>query len=286
VNLQALHRDGQTFITWREVDELFQEDLPYETYDKVLSQHAGTRYRTYRHGDAITASTLAQAKLVAELGIGSGYNRYLYGNKRDGGPKVIRRFVVERNAIQNCARGIGFGLGPDGPDRQYPDSPFREIPGRVGHLGGIIRNNVIWSGIGRLFDSGIGLEQAHGVKVYHNTVYAGDGFSSIDARFPNSNPLIKNNLVSLRMTVRDGGRPSMEGNVDSASADMFVDAATGDLRLRAAATQAIDRGVDVRGDVPDDVSGHARDATPDLGAHEYVAGTGRALSSASSPRRP
>jgi hypothetical protein len=193
VNLQAFHRDGQTFITWREVDELFQED---------------------------------------------------------------RR------------------------------TAFREIPGRVGHLGGIIRNNVIWSGIGRLFDSGIGLEQAHGVKVYHNTVYAGDGFSSIDARFPNSNPLIKNNLVSLRMTVRDGGRPSMEGNVDSASADMFVDAATGDLRLRATATQAIDRGVDVRGDVPDEVSGHARDATPDLGAHEYVAGTGRALSSASSPRRP
>jgi hypothetical protein len=200
--------------------------------------------------------------------------------------KTSRDIVVERNTIQNCARGIGFGLGPDGPDRQYPDTPFREIPGRVGHLGGIIRNNVIWSGIGRLFDSGIGLEQAHGVKVYHNTVYAGDGFSSIDTRFPNSNPLIKNNLVSLPMTVRDGGRPSMEGNVDSASADMFVDAATGDLRLRATATQAIDRGVDVPGDVPDDVSGHARDAMPDLGAHEYVAGTGRALSSASSPRRP
>jgi hypothetical protein len=184
--------------------------------------------------------------------------------------RTSRDIVVERNRIFNCARGIGFGLGPEGPHRQYPDSPLLAITGQVAHLGGIIRNNTVWSNIGRSFDTGIGLEQAFGVKVYHNTIYASGGFSSIDVRFPNSNPLVKNNLSSIPMTVRDGGRPSAERNVQSATAQMFVDPARGDLHLAPDARRAIDQGVDLRGDVPFDIDGASRDAAPDIGAHEYL----------------
>jgi hypothetical protein len=50
---------------------------------------------------------------------------------------------------------------------------------------------------------------------------------------------------------------------------MFVDAARGDLRLAGGARRAIDRGVDLRADEPDDIALIARDDTPDLGAHEH-----------------
>jgi len=184
--------------------------------------------------------------------------------------KTSRDILVERNRIFDCARGIGFGLGPDGPERQYGDSPLAGVSGPVGHLGGMIRNNMVWSSLARSFDTGIGLEQAYGVKVYHNTIYATGGFSSIDVRFPNSNPLVANNLATIPMTVRDGGRPTRVSNLDSAAPSTFVDAAGKDLRLAPTAVHAIDRGQDLRTDVPFDIEHHARDHAPDLGAHEYA----------------
>ena len=111
--------------------------------------------------------------------------------------------IVERNVIFNCARGIGLGLGRAGNYRTYEDGP--KVSGEVGHIGGVIRNNFISGNIGSLFDSGIGLEQAWGVEVYHNTIFSAEGtFSSIDSRFQNTNPVIANNLVAPNMTSRDG----------------------------------------------------------------------------------
>jgi hypothetical protein len=179
-----------------------------------------------------------------------------------------RDTLVERNTIVDCARGIGFGLG-DRTDwaRRYGDQPGEAY---VGHYGGLIRNNVVVASRPGM-DTGIGLEQARGARVYHNTVYAGPRatgyFSSIDYRFPSTTADIVNNLVT-RITARDGGRARRGRNIESVSPGWFRNPARLDFHLRRSATGAIDRGVPV-GAAGLDIDGtpHAVGA-PDLGADE------------------
>jgi hypothetical protein len=107
--------------------------------------------------------------------------------------------IVERNTIRNCSRGIGFGLGSD--------------PG-TGHRGGEIRDNVIRANIPQ-YDTGIGLEQAAGARVFRNRVVesarATRGFASIDLRFPGTSALVERNRVK-RIVVRDGARVRLRRN--------------------------------------------------------------------------
>jgi hypothetical protein len=121
--------------------------------------------------------------------------------------------IVQRNTIINCARGIGFGLGQKKGRRSYDDIDS-DLTGDASHFGGVIRRNVIFGNIGRFFNTGIGIENAWNAEVLENIVYStGDTFSAIDARFPASNPVIRNNLVNKRITVRDGAVPRLENNV-------------------------------------------------------------------------
>jgi hypothetical protein len=179
-----------------------------------------------------------------------------------------RDTVVERNTIVDCARGIGFGLGESTEwARRYPDAP---AAGYVGHYGGIIRNNVVVAGRPGM-DTGIGLEQASGARVYHNTVFASPRaagyFSSLDYRFPNTRADIRNNLVT-RITGRDRGRATLARNVESVPAGWFRNPARLDFHLHRRAAGAIDRGVRV-GAAGLDIDGtpHAV-GPPDLGADE------------------
>jgi hypothetical protein len=184
--------------------------------------------------------------------------------------------VVRDNLFRNiyCSRGkglaqhAGFGLGPEGGLRKYPDLPAKG-PEPIGHFGGVIRNNMIWSDIGTVFDTGIGLEQAAGVSVDHNTIFAAAGFSSIDVRYPASDTVVRNNLYNIRMTVRDGGRPRADRNVGEATADMFVDSTAGDLHLKGVVRGVVNGGLDLRREVPADIDGDLRDQDPDIGADEY-----------------
>jgi hypothetical protein len=179
-----------------------------------------------------------------------------------------RDTVVERNTIVDCARGIGFGLG-ERTDwaRRYGDTA---AAGYVGHYGGIIRNNVV---VARRpgTDTGIGLEQARGARVYHNTVYAGPRatghFSSLDYRFPNTSADVRNNLVT-RITARDGATARLAHNVESVPASWFRDPERLDFHLSRTAAGAIDRGVRLRAAGLDiDGTPHAV-GPPDLGADE------------------
>jgi hypothetical protein len=177
-----------------------------------------------------------------------------------------RDTLVERNTIVDCARGIGFGLG-ERTDwaRRYPD----QRGGYVGHYGGLIRNNVVVARRG--MDTGIGLEQARGVRVYHNTVYAAPGatgyFSSLDYRFANTTADVRNNLLS-RSTGRDGGSANLARNVESVRASWFRNPARLDFHLNRRARGAIDRGIRVKGAGLDiDGRPHAV-GPPDLGADE------------------
>jgi hypothetical protein len=182
-----------------------------------------------------------------------------------------RDTLVERNTIVDCARGIGFGLG-ERTDwaRRYADAAGA---GYVGHYNGIIRNNVVVARR-RGIDTGIGLEQAHGAKVFHNTVFAdaraqaGGYFSSVDYRFPNTDADIRNNLVT-RITGRDGAKARLARNVESVPAGWFRSPARLDFHLRHAATGAIDRGVRL-GAAGLDIDGarHNAGLLPDIGADE------------------
>lgn len=182
-----------------------------------------------------------------------------------------RDTLVENNVIVNCARGIGFGLGDagNGETRAYADDPYPGV-GYIGHYDGIIRNNAIWADV-PWFDTGIGLEQARGTRVVHNTVASADAasgfFSSIDARFANSVVGLDNNLTR-RITERDGATTMRGANAETTDVTLFADPAAGDLHLTAAAAVAIDQGAVVP-DAGVDLDGQPHtNGSPDLGADE------------------
>ncbi len=189
-----------------------------------------------------------------------------------------RDTLVERNSIVDCARGIGFGLGENGngKSREYGDDP---CPGAdyLGHIDGVIRNNMIFAGRPELFasefgvDSGIALEQACGTEVYHNSIVAlQQPFVSMEYRWPNTQATIHNNLVTHTITARNNGQASLEGNIDGASLEHFVDAANGQIHLTPTSS-AIDSGIVLQaGLADDDFDGDLRDNTPDVGADEVV----------------
>ena len=184
-----------------------------------------------------------------------------------------REPTVERNWLVNNARGIGFGLGTRGGQRIYPDNPLSGTglsATDVQHIGGVIRNNFVF-GNTPYFDTGIGLEQAWNVSVFHNTVYSAKGGLGIDIRFVNSNPSVKNNLAYPFIDLRAGGKPRESAGNIQASPHMFVNPTTGDLHLVHGATQAIHKGVSIA-TVPTDIDGELRDSRPDAGADEHPSG--------------
>ena len=69
--LKALHQSGQTFLTWKEIEDIAGDDAPkFEDFDKaVLDARAKRRlvYRVYRHTEPITVANLGQAELAREV---------------------------------------------------------------------------------------------------------------------------------------------------------------------------------------------------------------------------
>jgi len=187
-----------------------------------------------------------------------------------------RDTVVDRNVIINSVRGIGFGLESTRVGRTYPDQPCGNRP-YVGHYDGLITNNFVFANDPDLFnsqsgfDSGIGLEQACGTKVLHNTVFSTrpPSSSSIEWRFPNTAASIANNLVSHDLKARDSGVATLAGNVSNAPASLFVNATAGDLHLQATASIAIDQAAPIATAVPWDIDSQPRVSPADVGADEY-----------------
>jgi hypothetical protein len=68
--LRAFHRAGQTFITWREIDDPFGDKPPALGALKEAAEAAEAkrcvRYRVYRHDRPIDRRSLADAVLLAE----------------------------------------------------------------------------------------------------------------------------------------------------------------------------------------------------------------------------
>jgi hypothetical protein len=165
--------------------------------------------------------------------------------------------VVENNWIVDCDRGIGFGLA----DR--------------GHIGGVIRNNLIWHGAQTtpFADVGIGLENASGVDVINNTVVFDHAYpNAIEYRFTRTQGgRIANNLCNRAVRARDGGTATLQSNLATASLAWFVAPASGDLHLASAVAAVVDQGVAIAG-LDRDFDGDARPlgGAVDLGADEWA----------------
>ncbi len=190
-----------------------------------------------------------------------------------------RDTVIERNVLNNNARGIGLGLVTSDGGRTYPDNPCPSASGYVDDFGGIVRNNFVFANHSGLFasdygfDCGICFWNACNARALHNTVYTADPahtFSSIEWRFPNTTAEVINNLVNHTMRPRDDASATQSGNLTNAQPGWFVNAASGDLHLVPMATQAIDQ-VTVPPGVADDIDGNPRPigSASDVGADEY-----------------
>jgi hypothetical protein len=189
-----------------------------------------------------------------------------------------RDTTVERNQLNNNARGIGFGLETSGSGRTYPDNPCPSAVGYVDDFGGTIRNNFVFANDSDLFassygfDAGIALWNSCNSRVLHNTVYTNNfdrTFSAIEWRFDNTQVDLVNNLAND--TLRDrGGNATLTNNINNAQNTWFVNTTTGDLHLVETATAAIDQ-VTAPAGVTDDFDGNSRPigSAADIGADEY-----------------
>lgn len=170
--------------------------------------------------------------------------------------------TVEGNSFVNCARGVALGL-------------IDQSPG-TDNSGGIIRNNFFFRTSQQSGDNAIGIADSPNTQVLNNTVYLSGTYPSpIEYRFAGSSGVvIANNITDGIISVRDGATGTVQNNLIGARADLFVNAANGDLHLAATATSAIDRGATVP-TVTDDWDGEQRPngAAYDIGADERGAST-------------
>ena len=78
----VIHRKGQTFITWTEIDKIITKDKilwkEFEDTFKKVAPRQGRWYRVYRHDKPITAANLHRAERIDEIWPLSGYDFRLH----------------------------------------------------------------------------------------------------------------------------------------------------------------------------------------------------------------
>lgn len=161
--------------------------------------------------------------------------------------------LIERNVIVNCARGIGLGF-------------------RTEVYGTIVRNNTVFSSFAgaREHDVGIMLDRMHDSQVVHNTVFFShpEAYTNrIEYRYGSTDGLeVRNNLTNGRIRARDGATADLGGNVTTATADWFRDAASGDLHLADCGNAEVVGAGEATADITDDIDGEPREGRLDIGA--------------------
>lgn len=173
--------------------------------------------------------------------------------------------LTEQNTFINVDRAVAYGL-------------MTQATGHD-HQGGTIQNNFIYMDPGLYSasrtagsDAQIIVWDSPGTMVYHNTVLtSGNVASAIEFRFSSTTGgEARNNLADARINLRDGATAVQSGNLLTATRDMFVDPAAGDLHLRGTASAAIDKAPALEA-VTDDFDGDPRPqgAAYDIGADEF-----------------
>jgi hypothetical protein len=166
---------------------------------------------------------------------------------------------VDRNQFVNCAAAIALGLA----DRV----------GSTDHAGGAVTNNFVYRAAAVSGGAAISVTDSPNTMVAHNTVVlSGASASAIETRFADATGIVvANNLTDAAILARDGASVTQTGNVTTATPDLFIKPAAGDLHLAATAAAVLDMG-DGTVNVPADVDGQARpaDGGPDVGADEIL----------------
>ena len=204
------------------------------------------------------------------------YGAYGGGNAAIFLWRGMNNMTVERNVILDCAKGIGVGLCYE---------PGDTISGGWQADGGVIRNNFIVRTDDYFYGNNIGLElcAVKNLDAVNNTLYSPTASYSRmlslwdNANIPNTNLQVVNNIVR-------GGCWYNGGNVDAMVAAWgnmvdrqgtvvvpawFLDALNGDLHLTELAQAAIDAATPWV-QVPFDIDGGPRGASPDMGADEFA----------------
>ena len=116
--LEALHRAGQTFLTWKEVSPLVTaEKATWGEYRKAL---AGAKepitYRIYAHAKPIDAKSVLQAELLGEVGPLSCWN--VNGRNME---YLIGQAMIKSDEMGELARGTGHYMYTWGPNHSRMD---------------------------------------------------------------------------------------------------------------------------------------------------------------------
>ncbi len=152
--LKAFHRNGQTFLTWTEIDRLIdKEQIPWKEFEKIFLDAAPdilqtwwkkpddiarrtVLYRIYRHDEPITTGNLAEAERIDEIYPLSGYDGRIHQHTCRGedwtglDPNVIvPRYVVDlppagelkpNGKFEGWVAGSGQGQWVEWLGRQLP----------------------------------------------------------------------------------------------------------------------------------------------------------------------
>jgi hypothetical protein len=168
--------------------------------------------------------------------------------------------VIENCYFQDCEVSISFGGGGSPIEIHRNGNPSE-------HYRGILRNNIVHYSD----DVAVYMNTAEDFKIYNNTFWTENGFSSIDIRFSASYGDIVNNICTEGYRLRDGATATLATNLFYADSSLFVDQVNADYHLVSTATDAIDQGTDTTADVPTDMDGESRPkgSAVDIGADEY-----------------
>jgi hypothetical protein len=109
--------------------------------------------------------------------------------------------TVLNNTIEDCDRGIGFGLGDDVNNQT---------------VGGLIANNSIsnTNPLHQFTDAGIILEASPNIEISNNKLFIEGHYpNAIEYRFvATKNVVIKDNVTNKAIVSRDGGQAELSGN--------------------------------------------------------------------------
>jgi pectate lyase len=109
--------------------------------------------------------------------------------------------TVLNNTIEDCDRGIGFGLGDDVNNQT---------------VGGLIANNRISNSnpLHKFADAGIILEASPNIEISNNKVFIQGSYpNAIEYRFAaTKNVVIKDNVTNKSIASRDGGQAELSDN--------------------------------------------------------------------------
>lgn len=118
--LKAEHRDGQTFLTWREPQDIVGKDGPaFEEFEKaVLDARARRRivYRVYRYEQPITPANLGQAELAAEVPeVISSWNLLAIANTEHPQKDITKRSPLRSGNLRLAHTMTRYRLSDDEP---------------------------------------------------------------------------------------------------------------------------------------------------------------------------